>query len=142
MSADLASASQPAASIARLGKGRIAATYFSFSQGYLDSHSPQSRQFLAELAAELFPEPLVQVTGSADVDVVVNRIGGKLAVNLVNTSGPHRTEPIIESISPVGPLRVVIRQRIQAGADYPRTRWPTAPLRVHRRGGSSDRPTR
>ncbi len=44
------------------------------------------------------------------MDVVVNRQGGKLMVNLVNTAGQHQTEPIVDSIPPVGPLDVTIRQ--------------------------------
>ena len=35
---------------------------------------------------------------------------GNYSVNLVNTSGPHEHEPILESIPPVGPLGVAIRQ--------------------------------
>ncbi len=58
---------------------------------------------------DLFPKPMVEVKGSSDVDVVVNRLGGKLAVNLVNTAGPHQTEPILDSIPPVGPLDITIR---------------------------------
>jgi hypothetical protein len=37
-------------------------------------------------------------------------MGGKLAVNLVNTAGPHQSEPIVDSIPPVGPLDVTIHQ--------------------------------
>jgi hypothetical protein len=44
------------------------------------------------------------------VDVMVNRLGGKLAINLVNTAGPHQTEPVVDSIPPVGPLALTIRQ--------------------------------
>jgi hypothetical protein len=47
--------------------------------------------------------------GSFDVDVCVARNRGQLLVNLVNTAGPHRTESILESIPPVGPLTVSIR---------------------------------
>ncbi|MDO8685708.1 MAG: hypothetical protein Q7J78_03450 [Clostridiales bacterium] len=35
---------------------------------------------------ELFPDPMVEVTGSHYVDVTVNRKEGKLAVNLLNTA--------------------------------------------------------
>jgi hypothetical protein len=107
---DSASASYPAATITPVGKGKLAATWFSFSQGYLNGRTPAQRQFLAALVRELFPKPLVEVRGSSDVDVVVNRIGGQLAINLVNASGPHVTEPIIESIAPVGPIELTIRQ--------------------------------
>jgi hypothetical protein len=107
---DLNSPSQPAALIAVLGKGKIAATYFAFSQGYLATRSEGARDFLNDVSRQLFPTPMVEVTGSHDVDVVVNRSAGKLAINLVNTAGPHQTEPILDSIAPVGPLAVTIRQ--------------------------------
>ena len=107
---DLNSTAQPAASIAALGKGKIAATYFSIASGYLANHSPVTRQFLAALAGQLFPQPTVEIKGSPDVDVILARKQGKLLVNLVNTSGPHVQEPVIESIPPVGPLSVTIRQ--------------------------------
>ncbi len=108
---DAASAAQPAASIASLGKGKIAATYFSFSRGYLGNHSPISRAFLNDLVRQLFPAPLVEVKGSSNVDVSVNRIRGRLAVNLVNTAGPHAdvNAPIHDTIPPVGPLEITIR---------------------------------
>ncbi|NLX53941.1 MAG: hypothetical protein GXY58_02370 [Planctomycetaceae bacterium] len=107
---DAASPSQPAASIAPLGHGRIAATYFTLGQTYTSSPTAAARQFLNDLARQLFPDPLVDVAGSADVDVCVARNDGKLLINLVNTAGPHRTQSILESIPPVGPLQVTIRQ--------------------------------
>jgi len=61
-------------------------------------------------AVRLFPKPIVEIKGSVSVDVALMRNHGKLLVNLVNTSGPHQTEPIQETIQPVGPLTVTIRQ--------------------------------
>ncbi len=104
------SSSRPAASISELGRGKIAAVYFTFGQGYVNARTDLMRQFLNDLARQLFPKPMVEVKGSHDVDVVVNRLDGKLAVNLVNTAGPHQTEPILDTIPPVGPLDVTIRQ--------------------------------
>jgi hypothetical protein len=103
---------QPAASITELGRGKIAAAYFSLGQNYLGARSAATRQFLNDLARQLFPKPMVEVKGSPDVDVVVNRLGSRLAVNLVNTAGPHvdTKDPIFDSIPPVGPLTVTIRQ--------------------------------
>jgi lysophospholipase L1-like esterase len=101
---------RPAASITELGRGKIAAVYFAFGQSYVNAPTDLSRQFLNDLARQLFPKPMVEVKGSSDVDVVVNRLDGKLAVNLVNTTGPHQREPILDSIPPVGPLDVTIRQ--------------------------------
>ena len=100
---------QPAASITKLGRGAIAATYFSFSQGYMADRNQTARAFLSELVDQLFPNPMVQVKGSSDVDVAVMRLGGRLAINLVNTAGPHATAPIHDTIPPVGPLQISIR---------------------------------
>jgi hypothetical protein len=107
---DTKSPSQPAASIASLGNGRIAATYFSFSRGYVARRSPEMREFLNALARQLFPSPMVEVKGSANVDVSVNRLHGRIAINLVNTSGAHwdANKPLLDSISPIGPLEIGI----------------------------------
>lgn len=121
------SAPSPAATINRLGKGKIAAVWFSLGQTYPGARSEGVRQFTRDLTRELFPAPLVEVTGSAEVDVCVARKNGNLLVNLVNTSGPHQTEPIIDSIAPLGPLAVIIRQ-------------PTKPARVTLEPGSRPLP--
>jgi hypothetical protein len=108
-------ATQPAASITALGKGRIAATYFSFSRGYLNQRSPPMRAFLDDLTHQLFPRPMAEIKGPADVDVSVNRVRGKLEVHLINTSGPHwdTEKPLIDSIVPVGPLEIAIRPAVK-----------------------------
>jgi hypothetical protein len=110
--ADAASESVPAATIAPLGKGRVAAVWFDFAQGYLGTRNDAARLFLADLVRELFPAPVVEVTGSGAVDVSVARQGGRLLVNLVNTSGPHadRHNPIRDAIPPAGPMTVTIRR--------------------------------
>lgn len=108
---------QPAASIAGYGRGKIAATYFDFGERYLYARTGVARAFLAALVRALFPDPLVEVKGSHGVDVAVNRIDGKLAVNLVNTAGPHANENVYVSddIPPLGPLEVTIRSGTRPG---------------------------
>ncbi|NQT20607.1 MAG: hypothetical protein HQ592_12945 [Planctomycetes bacterium] len=100
-----------AASIARCGKGRIAATYFDYGENYVNATTVTARRFLEALVRELFPNPIVAVTGSRYVDVAVNRKDGKLSINLVNTAGPHHDRKIntFDEIPPVGPLSVAIR---------------------------------
>ncbi|MFO0928328.1 MAG: alpha-amylase family protein [Gemmataceae bacterium] len=100
---------QPAASIASLGKGKIAAVYFAAGQATMNGRPAGVRRFLADLTHELFPRPLVEVTGSADVDVCVARNHDALLVNLVNTGGPHQSVSILPSIAPIGPLAVAVR---------------------------------
>ena len=70
---------------------------------------PAARDFLDALTHELFPKPMVEVSGSHDVDVSLARNHGKLQVHLVNTSGPHASEPFLDSLAPVGPLQVTLR---------------------------------
>ena len=106
---DASSAFQPAASITPLGRGQIAATYFTFGRTYSGAPTEAARRFANDLVRQMFPTPLVEVAGSSDVDVCVVRNHGQLHVNLVNTAGPHRTQSILESIPPVGPLTVTIR---------------------------------
>jgi hypothetical protein len=59
----------------------------------------------------LFPDPLVEVSGSADLDVSPRRLAGRLTVHLVNTAGSHANPPAegVTAIPPIGPLTVAIR---------------------------------
>jgi beta-galactosidase GanA len=102
---------QPAASIAELGRGKIAATYFCFSRGYLADRSAAARAFLKDLSRQLFPRPMVEIAGTEDVDVSVMRRNRRLAVHLVNTAGPHADAnlPQFDAIPEVGPVEVRIR---------------------------------
>ena len=103
---------QPAASVARCGRGRIAATYVNLGERYVRAAASDAREFLADLAGRLFPEPTVEVHGSHHVDVSLNRIDGELAVNLVNTAGPHADENVyvFDEVPPVGPLEITVRR--------------------------------
>ncbi len=123
-SKDANSVSRPAASVRQLGLGRIAAVYFTFGRSYCESPMQEAREFLNGLVRELFPEPMVSVTGAPGVDVCVARKDGRLLVNLINTSGPHQSQSYIESIAPVGPLTVTIRR-------------PVAPQRITLEPGGS-----
>ena len=100
---------QPAASVTPLGQGKIAAAYADVGSSYNGIRSPVVRAFLNALVRKLFPDPMVEVSGSPFVDVCLMRKEGKLLVNLVNTSGPHQTAPIQTAIEPVGPLAVTLR---------------------------------
>lgn len=68
-------------------------------------------QDFAKAVERLFPEPLVRVSGSADVDVSPRRLSDRSAIHLVNTSGPHGNAPAegIVAVKPTGPLGVAIR---------------------------------
>jgi hypothetical protein len=103
--------SSPAATIAPLGKGKISGVYFSFGERYARGQTALLRDFIGALAAELFPQPQVRVEGSHLVDVVLNRQDGQLALNLVNTGGPHANRDVYtyDEIPAVGPLAIRLR---------------------------------
>jgi len=78
---------------------------------YAAKRDPAVRAQIVDMVKALFPKPIVEVTGSEFVDVVVNRKDGKLGIHLVNTSGPHAdsSHPVIDAIEPIESLTVAIR---------------------------------
>lgn len=100
-----------AASIANYGQGQIAATYLNLGERYLHAGNAVARDFLSDLVRALFPNPIVTVSGSHQVDVAVSRVNDKLTVHLVNTSGPHANPEVYvyDDIPAVGPLEVTVR---------------------------------
>jgi len=100
-----------AASIRKLGRGKISAIYFNFGQRYKTAATATARDFIGGLVKRLFPHPAVEVTGSHYIDVSVNNIDGKFAINLVNTAGPHDDNNIhvFDDIPGIGQLKIRIR---------------------------------
>lgn len=107
-----------AASITDYGKGKIAATYINMGERYINAATTVSREFLNGIVKELFPKPLVEVSGSHNVDVMVNRLNGSLSINLINTSGPHANPKVYvyDEIPAVGPLDITIRTETEPTA--------------------------
>ncbi len=70
-----------------------------------------NRKFLNAFVQKLSPYPIVEINVSQYVDVTLNRIKGKLAINLVNTSGPHDNNDVLvfDEVLPVGPISFSIR---------------------------------
>jgi len=108
---DFKSPSWPAATIATVGKGRIAAVWIALGENYNSKQTAVGRDFLAALTHELFPRPMVEVRGSRNVEVALQRQAGRLLVNLVNTSGPHSDSSVVTfgEVEPLGPLDVTLR---------------------------------
>jgi len=59
----------------------------------------------------MFPHPGVEVTGSENAVVTLNRLENKLLVNIINLSGPHNNLRVAryDSIPAIGPLNVKIK---------------------------------
>jgi hypothetical protein len=106
---DTSAPPHPAATFAPLGKGTIAAVWLNLGERCADGKTPAARDFLDAVTRELFPKPMVEVSGSHEVDISLARNHGKLQVHLVNTSGPHAAEPFVDALTPVGPLQVTLR---------------------------------
>jgi hypothetical protein len=95
--------------ISSLGKGKIGFLPVAVGSEYEKSGDEALRNQVNKLVRVLFPNPLVEVTGSPWVDVSVSRLNNRQVIHLVNTSGDHKGAGIIRTIEPVGPLQVSIR---------------------------------
>jgi hypothetical protein len=94
-----------------VGKGKVIGVYFNAGSDYKEYKSPVLRDFIGSLIMELFPDPLVRVTGSHLVHVTVNSLNGKMYVNLVNVAGEHTNQNAIgyDEIPSLKDLTIFIR---------------------------------
>ncbi len=100
------------ASLHVLGKGLVAVLPFDAGTEYQERHEETLRAQLASLVTRLFPEPLAELEGSPALELIPMRSrDGLLTVHLVNVSGPHRSQTLIDTIEPVGPC--VLRLRLE-----------------------------
>lgn len=92
-----------------VGTGKIGLIPENIAPQYEKQSGGSLRNSVKNIVHELFPDPLVEVSGSPFVDVSVSRLDGKRLIHLVNTSGDHKTAELIHHIDPIGPLQVTIR---------------------------------
>jgi len=97
-----------AASIASLGKGKIAGIYTDFGSNYAKNESYISRDFLGELTKSFF-RPVVIVEGTKLVQVAVNQKDNKLLLNLINMSGNHKSAFAYDEIPALSRLRLRLK---------------------------------
>lgn len=100
---------EPVVTLHPYGKGQVAGVYVEMGRQYKLAPTTVPRDVISDLVELMMDEPLVRVDGSSYVEVVPARKNGKLMVNLVNTSGPHRGDAVYDQIPAVGPLNVSIR---------------------------------
>lgn len=103
--------SSPAATIAQFGKGKIAGVYFSIGKNYLRMNNPVYRNFINALVKKLFPNPKVEISCNENVVLTVNQLENKLAINLINLSGPHANTRVAryDNIPSIGPFDVKVK---------------------------------
>lgn len=85
----------PAASVAELGKGKIAGIYFNAGTSYSEYRTFVIRDFVSDIINLLMPEKVVDVSGSHFVHVAVNTLNNKLYVDLINVAGDHMGQSTI-----------------------------------------------
>lgn len=77
------------ATVSDYGKGKVAGVYSDIGSLYPGTTSPVFRDFLSDMVNDLYPEPLVRVSGSHRVNVVPVKKDKRFFIQLVNTSGDH-----------------------------------------------------
>ncbi len=94
-----------------VGKGKVIGVYFNAGSDYKEYKSPVLRDFIGSNITELFPDPVVRVSGSHLVHVTVNSLYGKMYVNMVNVAGEHTNQDAIgyDEIPSLKDLTVFIR---------------------------------
>jgi hypothetical protein len=100
----------PAATLAKLGKGRIAAFYGPLGRTHFRTHTPWLRDWVGWTLDRLY-HPMARVEGPGGIDLVVRRKSGRLAVHLVNVAD-MRTESryaILDRTAEVGPITLRLR---------------------------------
>ncbi|RJP27218.1 MAG: hypothetical protein C4527_13675 [Candidatus Omnitrophota bacterium] len=116
-----------AATIADHGKGRIGAIYGPVALGFYRGHHPYLRQFIGDLAKQLFSKPAIQIDGPPCVDVALRKTkDGKLSVHLLNRMNAPVSDRygIIDYVPPVGPitLRIDLKDKPEKVYTVPRNR--------------------
>ena len=103
---------QVAATVNSFGKGKAAAVYGPVASIYFRSHHPWLREFIGSLAADVFPDPTVQIDGPFCLDVALRTTrDGRLSVHLLNTANmpvPDRYG-FTDFIPPLENVRVTIK---------------------------------
>ena len=101
----------PACTIRQLGKGKIAAIHMDIGKRYTTARTAVARDLMGDMLRALFPDPIVQVTGSHHVDVAVNQQGDDLMINLINAFGSHADQNCYtyDELPAIGPLQIKVQ---------------------------------
>jgi hypothetical protein len=100
-----------AATVNAFGKGKVGAVYGPVASIYFRSHHPWLREFIGDIAAELFPEPMITVDGPPTLDVSLRKTpDGRLSVHLLNTTGMPLPDRYVftDFIPPLEDIRLAV----------------------------------
>ena len=134
---DSTSTSKPAATVAKLGAGKIAGFYGPLGVVFAAKNAPAVRQLVDRLTKRLFT-PMVTVTAPPVVEIALRRKGGKLLVHVANLAGMPDSEErsVTDFIPPVGPVELSLRVprpstvTWEPGGKRLESQWASGELRV------------
>ncbi len=98
------------ASVNKIGKGLIAGIYFNAGSSYVENKTFVIRDFIDGVIKEMDPGLIATVSGSNLVHMAVNKLNGKLYLNLINTAGEHTNQAAIgyDEIPPLHNLNISV----------------------------------
>lgn len=97
------------ASINKVGNGLIGGIYFNAGSSYVENKTFVIRDFIESVIKEMDPGFIATVSGSNLVHMAVNRLNGRLYLNLVNTAGEHTSQSIgYDEIPPLHNLNISV----------------------------------
>ncbi|MEI9806622.1 MAG: alpha-L-fucosidase [Bacteroidota bacterium] len=99
------------ASINAYRKGKIAAIYMDLSAAQQQYRNPVFNNLLRKIIAQLIPEPVLKVEGSAEVHTVLAKKNDHTLVHLINSGGHHSNEKVFgyTELRPTPMLTVSVR---------------------------------
>jgi len=100
----------PAATLASLGKGEVAAFYGPFGSVFAKTHAPEARHAIGRIVRAMI-SPSVSLDGPPAIEIARRRKGGREVLHLINASGMQIASDygVIDYVPPAGPIRVSIR---------------------------------
>lgn len=98
------------ASVNKVGKGLIAGIYFNAGSSYIEYKTFVIRDFIDGVIKEMNPGFIATVSGTNLVHLTINRLNGRLYVNLINASGEHTNQSAIgyDEIPPLQNLNISV----------------------------------
>jgi hypothetical protein len=131
LSTDLSRDGKPAATVHRIGKGRIAAIFGPIGSVFAQSHAPATRQFLKRVIDRIWISP-VKVEAPPTIEIAIRRKAGRTIVHLNNSTNMQVASEYATTdfIPPVGPVRIQlelekapVRVRLEPGGGTVRGDW-------------------
>ena len=102
----------PAATLRKVGKGRMIGLYGPLGQVFAEAHAPEVRRFLGRLAAGLF-QPKFRLEAPPVIEAALRSRGGRTYLHLINSSAMQVAPgyAVTDYIPPCGPVRVLFPAR-------------------------------